>query len=85
MHEEERIGKFIPLMQSLYGAARENLGFKPHAKIYIIKSGENMQNPLGKTAHYSPSEHKIGLYTQGRHIKDILRSLAHELVHHNQA
>jgi len=84
MHEEERIGKFIPLMQSLYGAARENLGFKPHAKIYIIKSGENMQNPLGKTAHYSPSEHKIGLYTQGRHIKDILRSLAHELVHHNQ-
>ena len=84
MHEDQRIGKFIPLMQSLYGAARENLGFKPHAKICIVKSGENMQNPLGKTAHYSPSEHKIGLYTQGRHIKDILRSLAHELVHHDQ-
>ena len=43
-----------------------------------------MTNPLGKTAHYSPTEKKIGLYTQGRHIKDILRSLAHELVHHNQ-
>ena len=24
------------------------------------------------------------LYTQGRHIKDILRSLSHELVHHHQ-
>ena len=84
MHEDERISKFLPLMQSLYGAARENLGFKPHAKICIVKSGENMKNPLGKTAYYSPTEHKIGLYTQGRHIKDILRSLAHELVHHNQ-
>jgi len=84
MHEDQRIGKFIPLMRSLYGAARENLGFKPHAKICIVKSGNNMENPLGKTAYYSPSNHKIGLYTQGRHIKDILRSLAHELVHHDQ-
>ena len=84
MHENQRIGKFIPLMRSLYGAARENLGFKPHAKICIVKSGNNMENPLGKTAYYSPSNHKIGLYTQGRHIKDILRSLAHELVHHDQ-
>ena len=84
MHEDDRISKFIPLMQSLYGAARETLGFEPHVKICIIKSRDNMQNPLGKTAYYSPSEHKIGLYTQGRHIKDILRSLAHELIHHNQ-
>jgi len=84
MHESERIGKFLPLMQSLYNAARDELGFKPHAKIVIIKNNENMSNPLGKTAHYSPTEKKIALYTQGRHIKDILRSLAHELVHHNQ-
>ena len=84
MHESERIGTFLPLMKSLYNSARNELGFEPHAKICIIKSDENMNNPLGKTAHYSPSEHKVALYTQGRHIKDILRSLAHELVHHNQ-
>jgi len=84
MHEEDRINKFLPLIQSLYNASKEKLGFEPHAKICIIKSGKNMQNPLGKTAHYSPADHKIGLYTQGRHIKDILRSLSHELVHHNQ-
>jgi len=84
MHEHERIGKFLPLMQSLYNTAREKLGFEPHVKIVILKDSENMNNPLGKTAHYSPTEKKIGLYTQGRHIKDILRSLAHELVHHNQ-
>lgn len=84
MDEHERINKFLPLMQSLYGAAKEKLGFEPHAKICIIKNDENMMNPLGKTAHYSPSEHKIALFTKGRHIKDILRSLSHELVHHNQ-
>ena len=84
MHEYNRINKFLPLMQSLYNTAKEELGFGPHVKIVIIKNNENMKNPLGKTAHYSPGEHKIALFTQGRHIKDILRSLSHELVHHNQ-
>ena len=84
MSEQERIGEFLPLMQSLYKTAQTELGFKPHVKIVILKDESNMSNPLGKTAHYSPSENKIGIYTQGRHIKDILRSLAHELVHHNQ-
>jgi len=84
MSESRRIHKYQSLMSSLYNAAREKLGFEPHAKIVIIKSDQNMENPLGKTAHYSPSEHKIALYTSGRHIKDILRSLSHELVHHNQ-
>ena len=84
MNEYDRINKFLPLMKSLYSTAKEKLGFQPHVKICIIKSDENMMNPLGKTAHYSPSEHKIALFTKGRHIKDILRSLSHELVHHNQ-
>ena len=84
MHESERIKKFLPLIQNLYDTAREKLGFEPHVKISIIKNSKNMSEPLGKTAYYSPSEHKIALYTQGRHIKDILRSLSHELVHHNQ-
>jgi hypothetical protein len=31
-----------------------------------------------------PSEKKIVLYTSDRHPKDILRSYAHELIHHYQ-
>ena len=84
MHEFERIKKYYPLFNSLYNTSRKSLGFEPHVKIVIIQNDDNMLNPLGKTAHYSPSEHKIALYTQGRHIKDILRSLSHELVHHQQ-
>ena len=84
MSEIERIRPFYPLIKSLYKASRKKLGFKPHPTIYVSNNLGNAKNPLGKTAHYSPSEHKIVLYTTGRHIKDILRSLSHELVHHNQ-
>lgn len=36
------------------------------------------------TAHYSPVDKSITLQTAGRHIKDVLRSYAHELYHHHQ-
>ena len=84
MNENERISKFIPLIRSLYNEVKSNLGFEPHASISIVSDNNNANNPLGKTAYYSPNDQKIALYTSGRHIKDILRSLAHELVHHNQ-
>ena len=84
MSELERIRPFYPLIKSLYKASRGELGFEPHPTIHVSNNQDNSKNPLGKTAHYSPSEHKIVLYTTGRHIKDILRSLSHELVHHNQ-
>ena len=84
MREFERISKVRPLMQSLYRSAKENLSFKPDATIVILEDGDNAANPLGKTAYYDPANHKISLYTQGRHVKDVMRSLAHELVHHAQ-
>lgn len=45
---------------------------------------ENGQNPLGKTGFYDPAEQSITIFITGRHVKDCLRSLAHELVHHMQ-
>lgn len=47
-------------------------------------NAENSQNPLGKTAYYDPNAQSITIFTTGRHVKDCLRSLAHELVHHMQ-
>jgi hypothetical protein len=84
MKNSDKFNKYRPLMKDLYETAKEKLGFKPDASIYIVSDAQNSQNPLGKTAYYSPAEHKISLYVDGRHIKDILRSLSHELVHHNQ-
>jgi len=39
---------------------------------------------LGKTAYYNPNNKSITLYTLNRHPKDILRSYAHEMIHHKQ-
>ena len=52
----------------------------------IFKHGdqENASQFLGKTAYYSPDTQEIVLYTEGRHPKDIVRSFAHEMVHHIQ-
>ena len=34
--------------------------------------------------NHNPSDKSITLFVKDRHIKDILRSAAHELIHHNQ-
>lgn len=61
---------------------RYKLQNKP--QVYFQDDIENSQNPLGKTAQYDPNGQSITIFTTGRHIKDCLRSLAHELVHHMQ-
>jgi len=80
----KRIQKHQPLIQDLYRSAKEKLAFEPDVSIVVMKNRKNSHDPLGKTAFYDPANHKIGLYVQGRHIKDILRSLSHELIHHAQ-
>ena len=51
---------------------------------FVNDDVENAENLLGKTAYYNPEEQVIVLYTLGRHPKDILRSFAHEMIHHIQ-
>jgi hypothetical protein len=45
---------------------------------------ENAKDFFGKTAYYDPNEQHIVIYTEGRHPKDIVRSYAHEMIHHIQ-
>jgi hypothetical protein len=51
---------------------------------FIDDDVENAGNFLGKTAYYKPEDKMIVLYTYGRHPKDIVRSFAHEMIHHMQ-
>ena len=61
------------------------MNIKPLPKIKVIKDDEqNASNLLGKTAYYNPVEKSITLYTMDRHPKDVLRSFAHEMIHHEQ-
>jgi|TARA_R110002126_G_scaffold684_11_gene4230 hypothetical protein len=72
------------LIKQFMPFAQKQIGFEDPPKLFLKHDAENGANPLGKTAFYEPSKMSITLYTTGRHPKDILRSLGHELVHHKQ-
>ena len=67
-----------------YPYVKEKLGFDKPVIINLLSDPENSKNIFGKTAQYSPSDMTIDIFVDGRHPKDILRSLSHELVHHAQ-
>ena len=74
----------IELANHFFPFAQKQMGFSEPVTVVLISDEENAANHLGKTGYYDPSDGNIGLYTDNRHPKDILRSLAHELVHHTQ-
>ena len=51
---------------------------------FIGDDSSNAEDFFGKTAYYDPGKKMIVLYTYGRHPKDIVRSFAHEMIHHMQ-
>ena len=51
---------------------------------FVHNEKSNAKNFFGKTAYYDPNENLIVLFTEGRHPKDIVRSFAHEMIHHIQ-
>ncbi len=71
-------------VNSLTDFAQERLGFSDRPKILFDDDTPNSQKTLGKTGYYDPNTTEVHIYASGRHIKDILRSLAHEFVHHMQ-
>lgn len=72
------------LFHGLGKFAQDRFGFKKPPVLNLISDGDNAKMPLGKTAYYDPQSMSVTIYTDNRHTKDILRSLAHELVHHTQ-
>ena len=73
-----------PLVKQFMPFAQKRLGFSKPPRMFLKQDEENAKNPLGRTAYYDPEQMSITLYTTGRHPKDVMRSLAHELVHHTQ-
>jgi hypothetical protein len=76
-HLEQLVGDFFPYSQ-------QKLQFDKPVTIIFQSDEDNSHRMLGKTAYYDPSAMEVVLYVDGRHPKDIMRSLSHELVHHAQ-
>ena len=72
------------MMTSFMPFAQKRIGFNRPPTINWASDDVNAKNALGKTGFYDPAEMSITVFVDGRHPKDILRSLSHELVHHGQ-
>jgi hypothetical protein len=73
-----------PLINEFMPFAQKRMGFEKPPRVFLRDDPQNAQDPLGKTAYYDPEQMSVTLYIHGRHPKDVMRSLSHELVHHMQ-
>ena len=76
-YREEINNLLIPHMQ-------KQLGFSNIPNINFIEDQENAKDMVGRTAYYDPNTTDITVYVTNRHPKDIMRSVAHEVIHHSQ-
>jgi hypothetical protein len=81
-HNSEFRDKLVSLTLSMMDSG---LNLEPLPDIIFIEDDKkNADNMLGRTAYYDPNTKCVTLYTHSRHPKDILRSYAHEMIHHMQ-
>jgi hypothetical protein len=72
------------ILDDFYSFAKKRLNFSIDPEICFQSDDVNAKYALGKTAFYNPEKKSITIFVDGRHPKDIMRSLSHELVHHTQ-
>jgi hypothetical protein len=72
------------LLEEFLDFANKKLEIDQPYSVYFVDDKSNAADPLGKTAMYNPSTNSVYVYATNRHPKDILRSIAHELMHHKQ-
>jgi len=73
-----------PHVQGMYDYFDQKIGFQKPPVMVFDSDPSNQSKVLGKTAYYDPVTFEIHIFTDGRHPKDMLRSIAHELIHHQQ-
>jgi len=73
-----------PHVQGMYDYFEQKLGFQKPPTMFFDSDPTNQSNVLGKTAYYDPQALEVHVFVNGRHPKDMLRSIAHELIHHQQ-
>ena len=72
------------LAEELYKFAHQRFNFTKPVTIIFESNTENVGKLFAPTGHYDPGTNKVVIFVDHRHPKDILRSLAHELIHHKQ-
>ena len=78
------LGSLENHVHGMYDHFDSKYGFKKPPTMVFDSDPNNESNVLGKTAYYDPQSLEIHVFVDGRHPKDVLRSIAHELIHHRQ-
>ena len=79
------IMKFYNYIESIEEFARKSgLKIDPIPSISLNNDPQGRFDPFIQTANYGFQSNTITLFINGRHVKDILRSFCHELIHHVQ-
>ena len=76
--------EFKQALMGIYRDGCKKFNIRTTPRLILRKDAENGAMTLGRTAYYDPNDLTIVLYISNRHPKDILRSFAHELIHHVQ-
>ena len=71
-------------IKEFYKYASKKLKIKEVPEVLFREDEKNAEDLFGKTGYYEPEQKKIVIYVTARHAKDVMRSFAHELVHHAQ-
>lgn len=75
---------YEPYIRSLAEFMSKRIKLRPFPKIKISNRNQGDDEVFIKTGWYDPSERLVMLFSRGRHPKDVLRSFAHEMIHHYQ-
>ena len=85
MNSETKIDMLNYWIEQLFKYFKE-IGFEtePIPRIVLDETPNPEDELFIKTGYYDPGENKLVLFIDNRHIKDILRTFCHEMVHRNQ-
>ena len=80
----EQKEEFKRNMGELFKELKSKLNLKRIPKVLLVDDKDNAKKMLGGTGSYDKESNTIRLYITDRHPKDILRTFAHEVIHHWQ-
>lgn len=84
MARKKKHFNYEPYMKSLADSISKEYKVKPFPKVKISNRNQGEDNVFIRTGYYDPANKLIMLFAHNRHPKDVLRSFAHEMIHHYQ-
>lgn len=84
MARKKKYFNYEPYLKSLADSISKEYKVKPFPKVKLSNRNQGDGCVFVKTGYYDPTDKVIVLFVHNRHPKDVLRSFAHEMIHHHQ-